>query len=162
MLYLSRKRGYQKKGGTLIIMNMHNVNYLCKYYVWVASQSVLGGRRGRQHLREKIHEEKVKYFWRLHFSELPVKSTIVSSSIVYCSRSQWQRGLRRGFAAARLLGILGANSAEGWMSSSESLCCQVEICAWRWSFVQSNSPVLGADHSSRVILLCLALIIRPE
>ena len=42
--------------------------------------------------------------------------------IVMC-RSQWPRGLRRGFAAAHLLGLWVRISPGAWMSVVSVVCC---------------------------------------
>jgi hypothetical protein len=52
-------------------------------------------------------------------------------------RSQWPCGLRRGFAAARLL-IDGSNPAGAWMSVLSVVCCQVEVSGTGWSLVQRS------------------------
>jgi hypothetical protein len=46
------------------------------------------------------------------------------------SQSQPSRGLRHGFAVARLLGLWVRISPEAWVSiSCECFCCQVEVSA---------------------------------
>jgi hypothetical protein len=57
------------------------------------------------------------------------------------SRSQWPSGLKRGSAAARLLG-LGFESRRGYLSLVSVLCRQVEVFASGWSLVQ-KSPTEG-------------------
>ena len=49
---------------------------------------------------------------------------------VKCGRSQWPRGLRRGSAAARLLGLwVGIPSAYGCLSFVSVVFCQAEVSA---------------------------------
>jgi len=45
---------------------------------------------------------------------------------IHC-RSQWSRGLRRGSAAARLLGLWVRIPPGAWMSVVSVMCCQVEV-----------------------------------
>jgi hypothetical protein len=47
---------------------------------------------------------------------------------IYC-RSQWPRGLRRGSATARLLGMRIRIPAVAWMSVVSGVCCQEEVSA---------------------------------
>ena len=46
----------------------------------------------------------------------------------YC-RSQWPRGLRRGFATSRLLRLWVRIPPGAWMSLVSVVCCQVEVFA---------------------------------
>ena len=59
----------------------------------------------------------------------------------YFCRSQWPRGLRRRFAAARLAEIVGSNPT-GVM----------DVCLLWVSFVVRNRSLRLADHSSRGVL----------
>ena len=51
----------------------------------------------------------------------------------YCinllGRSHWLRLLRRGSAAARLLGLRARIRPGAWMSLVSDVCCQVEVSA---------------------------------
>jgi hypothetical protein len=44
-------------------------------------------------------------------------------------RCQWPRGLRRGSAAVRLLGLRVRIQPGPWMSVVSVVCCQVEVSA---------------------------------
>jgi hypothetical protein len=65
-----------------------------------------------------------------------VNSTIMMSNC----RSQWPRGLRRGSAVARLLGLwVRIPPGHGVCLSVVSVvCCQVEVSATSWSLVQRS------------------------
>ena len=57
------------------------------------------------------------------------------------SRSQWPRGLRRRSTAARLLRSWVRILPRAWMF----VCCQVEVSATDWSFVQRSPTDCGAS-----------------
>ena len=57
-------------------------------------------------------------------------------------------GLRRVSSTARLLGLLVRIPPGAWMSLVSVACCQVEVSAVGWSFVQRLPP------SMCVVLLC--------
>ena len=62
------------------------------------------------------------------------------------SRSRWQRGLRCGSAAARLLGLLVQIPLSAWPSLSlENVCCQVEFFASGWSLIQRTPTECGVS-----------------
>jgi hypothetical protein len=73
---------------------------------------------------------------------------------------QWPRGLRRGSAASRLPGLRvlippGWGGGGAWLSVSlvSVVCCQVEVSASGWSFVQrspTDCGVSGCDRGSSV------------
>jgi len=56
-------------------------------------------------------------------------------------RSQWPRGLRRGSAAACLLGIWVRFPPVAWMSVVSVVCCRVEVSASGWSLVLIVDPL---------------------
>ena len=58
--------------------------------------------------------------------------------------SQWPRGLRRGSAAARLLGLWVRIPREAWMFVSV-VCCQVEVSASGRSLVQRSPTECGVS-----------------
>ena len=62
----------------------------------------------------------------------------VSNKGFFFSRSRWLRGLRRGYTAARLLGL------------------RVQIPLWAWQFVSCKCFVLSVRG------FCIGLITRPE
>jgi hypothetical protein len=66
------------------------------------------------------------------------------------SRSQWPRGLMRGSAAARLLGLRVRIPPVAWMSVVSVVGCRVEVSASGWSLVQ-RSPT-ECDVSNSVIV----------
>ena len=54
-------------------------------------------------------------------------------------RSRWPRGIRRGFAAARLLRLrVRIPPVCGCLSVVSVVCCQVEVSAPGWSLVQRS------------------------
>jgi hypothetical protein len=58
----------------------------------------------------------------------------------YLDRCQWPRGLRRGSAAARLLGLwVRIPPGHGCLSVVSVVCCQVDVSASVWSLVQRSS-----------------------
>ena len=67
---------------------------------------------------------------------------------IHC-RSQWPRGLRHRSTAARLLRSWVRIPPRAWMF----VCCQVEVFATDWSFVQRSPTDCGAS---------LYLIIKPR
>ena len=63
----------------------------------------------------------------------------------YHRRFQWPRGLLRRSAAARLLGLwVRIPPGHECLSVVRVVCCQVEISATSWSFVQSSPTDYGA------------------
>ena len=73
---------------------------------------------------------------------------------IYC-RSQWQRGLRRGSAAARLLGLRVQipPGGHGRLSLVRVVCCQVEVSATGRSIVQRRNTDCGVS---------LCVIMKPQ
>jgi len=73
------------------------------------------------------------------------------------SRSQWPRVLRRGSAAARLLGLWVRISPGTWMSFSyvcSVVCCQVKVSETGWSLVQNSRTERGVsecDHEASTV-----------
>jgi hypothetical protein len=59
------------------------------------------------------------------------------SNLTFCCRSRWSRGLRRGSAAARLLG-LRVRIPRGELGCLSVVCCQSEVSATSWSQVQRS------------------------
>jgi hypothetical protein len=55
-----------------------------------------------------------------------------------CCRSQWPRGLRRRFAAARLLRSWVRIPPGAWVFVVSVVCCQVEVSATSWLLVQRS------------------------
>ena len=72
---------------------------------------------------------------------------ITSTSYIKCNfnkptcRSQWPCGLRRRSTAARLLRSWVRIPPRAWMF----VCCQVDVSATDWSFVQRNPTDCGAS-----------------
>jgi hypothetical protein len=54
---------------------------------------------------------------------------IFSTPTKYTHRSQWPRGLRLGYAAARLLRLWVRIPPDAWTSVVSVVCCQVEVSA---------------------------------
>ena len=100
---------------------------------------------------------------------------IFTVSKVNYSRSQWPRGLRRGSAAARLLGFWVRIPLGAWIFEAGVVCSQVEVSSLGWSLVQTRSTDCGVsecDHESSTMrrpwftggcwtMLKKRLIIRP-
>ena len=77
------------------------------------------------------------------------------SNLLAC-QSQWPRGLRRGSAAARLLGLwIRIPPGHGCLSLVIVVCCQVEVCATGWSLVRRSPTECGVSECD-----CKASIIR--
>jgi hypothetical protein len=53
--------------------------------------------------------------------------------------------LRRGSAAARLLGLRVGIPPAAWMSLESVVCCQVEVCVSGWSLVQRSPTECGVS-----------------
>ena len=64
----------------------------------------------------------------------------------YC-RSRWSRGLRRVSAAVCFLGLrVRITPGHGCRSLVSVVCCQVEVSASDWSFVQRGPPECGVSN----------------
>jgi hypothetical protein len=68
----------------------------------------------------------------------------------WISRSQWPCGLRRGSAAARLLG-LWVRIPPGTRMSVSCECCQVEVSATSWSLVQRSPTECGVSKKCVIV-----------
>ena len=66
-------------------------------------------------------------------------------------RSQWTRGLKRGFAAARLLGLQVRIPSGTSMSASRKfcICYQVKVYATSWLLVQRSPIECGVSECVR-------------
>ena len=73
----------------------------------------------------------------------------VGNKIQHC-RSQWQCGIRRGSAAANLLGLRFRIPAAAWMSVVSVLCCQVETSPKGSSFVHRVSVFVFVTQRDQV------------
>jgi len=63
-------------------------------------------------------------------------------------RSQWPHGLRRGSAAARLLGLwFRIPPGHGCLSLVSVVCCQVEVFATGWSLAQRSPTECDREAS---------------
>jgi hypothetical protein len=82
-------------------------------------------------------------------------ASFINTRKLIIRRSQWPRGLRRGIAAACLLGVWVRNSQRhGCPSLIIVVCCQAEISASGWSLVQRSPTeccVSECDHVSSII-----------
>jgi len=66
------------------------------------------------------------------------------------SRSQWPRGLRRGSAAARLLGMwVRTLPRHGCLSVVSVVCCQVQVSPSVWPLVQRSPTECGVPECHR-------------
>ena len=63
--------------------------------------------------------------------------------------TQWPRGLRRGSVAAHLLAWRVRITPGTWMSLVSGVCCQVEVCASGWSFVQRSPADCDVSECDR-------------
>jgi len=84
---------------------------------------------------------------------------VLLSARIWCinwthCRSQWPRSLRRGSAAACLLGLTVRIPPGSWKFVVSVVCCQVEFSATCWSFVQRGPTECGVteyDHKSSIV-----------
>jgi len=65
------------------------------------------------------------------------------------SRSHWPRGLRRGSASDRLLGLQIRKPARTWMSVVSVVYCLVEFSWSGWSLVQRSPNQCGVSDGDR-------------
>ena len=100
----------------------------------------------------------------IYYPDQPMHKLYINNDFLYLkyfySRSQWPRGLRRGSAAARLLGLRVRIPPEEWMSvccdccglSGRGLCDGLITrpeesyrlwCVWVWSWILDNYEALG-------------------
>jgi hypothetical protein len=71
-------------------------------------------------------------------------------------RSQWPCGIRRGFAAARLLGLwvrIPPGGGHGHLSLVNVMYCQVEVSASGWSIVQRSPTECGVSVCNGKVLI---------
>jgi hypothetical protein len=66
-----------------------------------------------------------------------LKVYLITSGKYVESLSHWPRGLRRGFAAARLQGLWVRMPLAAWNSVVGVVCCQAEVPAAGFSLVRS-------------------------
>jgi hypothetical protein len=81
-----------------------------------------------------------------------VQSTFIATSdhvFYFFCRSQWPRGLRRRYSAARLLRLWVRIPLEAWMFVVSVVCCQVEVSATDWLLVQRSPTDCGASLCDR-------------
>jgi hypothetical protein len=67
----------------------------------------------------------------------------------HCRQFQCLRGLKRGSAVFRLLGLRVRIPQGAWMSVGV-VCCQVEVSATGWSLVQRSPTECGLSECDRV------------
>jgi hypothetical protein len=75
------------------------------------------------------------------------EASYIKQKFLICNgRSQWSHGLRRGSAAAHLLGLWVRIPPEnGCLSLVSVVCCQVEVSATGWSLVQRCPTECGVS-----------------
>jgi hypothetical protein len=126
------------------------------YVIWNGGR----GRRRRQLLDDlkekkrywKLKEEALdRTLWRTRsgrgYGPVVRQTTEWMTNLKWCW-SQWPRGLGRGSAAVRLLGLWVRIPPGAWMSSWV-LCCQVEVCAVGWSLFQRSPIECGVSECDR-------------
>ena len=64
-------------------------------------------------------------------------------------QSQWPRGLKRGTAAARLLGLWVRIPPGTWLSVVGVVCCQVEVSVTGRSLYHGSSTECGVSECDR-------------
>jgi hypothetical protein len=73
---------------------------------------------------------------------------------MYEGRSQWPRGLTRGSAAVRLLGLwVRIPPGHECLSVVSVVCCQVEVSATGWSLVQRSPTKCDVSECDREALI---------
>ena len=88
-------------------------------------------------------------------TEQPVLGPENLSPVPYKRRSRWPRRLKRGFAAARLLGLRVRITPGMWMSVSCECCVLPGRGPWDW-------PIPRLEKSYRVRCVCLCVISKPR
>ena len=78
-----------------------------------------------------------------------MKVFLITSGKYVESLSQWPRGLKRGYAAARLLGLWVRIPLAAWNSVVGVVCCQAEVFAAGLSFVQRSPTECGVSECDR-------------
>jgi hypothetical protein len=81
-----------------------------------------------------------------------VSQGLTSPHVMRTSRSQWARGLRRGSAAVRLVGLRVRMRAGAWLSPVNVLCRQVEVSATGRSLVRG--VLLNCVCVSLSVIMC--------
>ena len=74
---------------------------------------------------------------------------IIICVICNLCRCRWPHGLRRGSAAARLLGLRVRIPLGAWMCVVSVVCYQVEVAASGWSLVQRSPTECGVSECDR-------------
>jgi len=84
-----------------------------------------------------------------------LSSFVIRTLIIIPCRSQWPSGPKRGFAAARLLGLwFESHRGNGYLSVVSVVCYQIEISASGWSLVQNSPTMCGVsvcDHEFSIM-----------
>jgi len=97
--------------------------------------------RGRVAARanvSRIHPHVYLFIYLLLVYWMTPSVDWITWSRIIISRARWPRGLRRGSAAARLLGLRVRITPGTWMSLLNARYCQVEISVTGWSLVQRS------------------------
>jgi hypothetical protein len=73
-------------------------------------------------------------------------------SVIHNCRSQWPRGLRRGSAAAHLLGLwVRIPLGDGCLSFVSDVFCQVDVSASGWSLFQRSPTECDLSECRRAV-----------
>jgi hypothetical protein len=79
-------------------------------------------------------------------SSVTLRMYCIDESMYMSSASQWRRGLRRGNAAACMLGLRVRIPLGAWMSVVSVVCFQVEVSESGWSLVQRRPTDCGVSE----------------
>jgi hypothetical protein len=89
--------------------------------------------------------------FQLHYGRILHRKIIGNGVQMSIRRSQWPRGLRRGSAATRFLGLwVRMPGGHGYLFLASVVCCQVGVSDSGWSLVQ-RSPTECGTSKMRVI-----------
>jgi hypothetical protein len=100
-----------------------------------------------------ISDDNVQYYYTVQGNKFVPKPKRPPKQIKLLWRwrcwSQWPRGLRRGSAAARLLGLWVRIPPEGWMSQVNVVCFLVQVSVSVLSITQKNPTEYSLSECDR-------------
>ena len=104
--------------------------------------------------------------WSKHGCLINLYNQLGMHQYVYIyGRSQWPRGLRRRFTAARLLRLWVRIPPRAWtfVCCECCVCFKVEVCATSWSLVQRSPTDCGAKTTKQLEMkISLTPRLKPE